>query len=87
MRSPDLPEVYLFQGQHPQRPPLQGQGERTFIVLLDVSEAGKQADVERGKKLEIPMGREEDMSSLYGELPSHRSAAPGSYESVEVLSV
>ena len=64
-RSTNLPQVYLFQGNHPQRPSTVP-GSRTFVVLLDFSDEGKAADVERGKRLDIPTGREAEMTTLYG---------------------
>ena len=64
-RSSDLPDVYIFRGHHPQRPFQVTEG-RTFVVLLDMTEEGKAEDVERGKRLDIPTGREGDMVPLYG---------------------
>ena len=64
-RSPDLPDIYIFRGHHPQRPSHVA-GERTFVVLLDMTANGKVEDIERGKRLDIPTGREGDMGPLYG---------------------
>ena len=65
-RSSDLPEVYLYTGNHPQRPSTTPPESRTFVVLIDFTDDGKAADVERGKRLDIPKGREADMTNVYG---------------------
>lgn len=67
-RDPGLPDVFVYQGVHPQRMLRNSTVGTTYVVFVDASDAGKRKEREFGKKLGIPLGRERMMSEQFGML-------------------
>ena len=74
-RSPFLPTAFLYRHPHPLRhgripspAPFDRQklGGRTFVVFIDTSDEGREAEIRSWAQYKIPLGRAADIQRKYG---------------------